>query len=100
MRFHGRVAHAAGLRYCAGVDGAAHQPAGALMVVLPMAHAHAAGLRSYGGVVGGVALFRKFKTYSYRINSNLTLKIQPILQNAPIMCKYIDIAYINVQILI
>ena len=37
------VAHAAGLRYCAGVDGAAHQPAGALMVVLPMAHAHAAG---------------------------------------------------------
>ena len=33
----------ASLRYCAGVDGAAHQPAGALMVVLPMVHAHAAG---------------------------------------------------------
>ena len=37
----------------AGVDGAAHQPAGALMVVLPMEHAHAAGWCSYGSVADG-----------------------------------------------
>ena len=50
------VAHAAGWRSCAGVadvDGAAHQPAGALMVVLPMEHAHAAGWCSYGSVADG-----------------------------------------------
>ena len=38
------VAHAAGLRYCAGVMALLiSQLAGALMVVLPMVHAHAAG---------------------------------------------------------
>ena len=76
------AADAASLRYCAGVvrcvahvagwrsplltalrccklallsvvGGAAHQPAGALMVVLPMEHAHAAGWCSYGSVADG-----------------------------------------------
>ena len=43
------------LLYSGVVGGAIMQPACALMVVLPMVHAHAASLRSYDGVVGCVA---------------------------------------------
>ena len=50
----------------AGVDDAAHQPAGALMVVLPMEHAHVAGWRSYDGVVDGVACYLLVSSLFFR----------------------------------
>ena len=54
------------LLYSGVVGGAIMQPACALMIVLPMVHAHVAGWRSYDGVVDGVACYLLVSSLFFR----------------------------------